>query len=414
MIRNRSEMQSTISNLSMWLLLALGLLAAACSSDQSSDPTVGAQEPIATASASVQEDDDSAVSQPPATPDADTTTPTLAEPTPAALPEVPASLDEPERYEQIDGRYVAPRLAVVVFDLGVDPKAAAIEIADVFDGEIVGLNDRLGFAEIEFVDDPDPMLEDLLERINAHPGVTTAELSSIAPPQTSQAPLDWEDEYWSDKDPSWPIEMTGVTELWDQGRRSAPDVGVLVVDFGIWDDHPDLKFAEPVITRFADNPQSRLDQQEYGAHGTAVAGVACGSADGAGIVGVAQGCELFGLDLVSNEEPGAPTQQRSTTLIDEALVARPSIRIVNMSWTNGPHPDNNCEEETTPATVQVFSRLFRAHPDVLWVAAAGNCPIEVPVLETDLAGLCGVGMVDRRSRRCSRRFRRGQRLRGVR
>ena len=327
--------------------------------------------------------------QDPADGGVDESDPTAQEVEPAAgsqageeLVPAPAVVDDPDRYERVGDRFVAFGLAVVVFTSDVERvDVAAAELADLFGGAVVGVDEGLRFAQIEFVDDPDPMLVDLLEQISARPEVAAAELSTASIRPAGDVPSDWLADFWDDKDPRWHIEVSGVDELWSQGYRAAPDVGVLIADWAILDDHPDLEFAEPVISRFGDTPIDRIVEDQSNSHGSKVAGIACGLANGGGIVGVAQGCQLYGIDfLAAGYDAYSIPVEAVIKLLDETVTARPQIRIVNMSFGYGPD-STSCTKPAGAVTVTLFRQLFQKHPDVLWVAAAGNCSIEIPLLD---------------------------------
>ena len=306
------------------------------------------------------------------------------------VPSVPPIPDPADAVADGDGQYVWPRhLVAVSAATGETGRTAIAEAIGAIDLEVIveGSSDSLGLHLLRVADPND--IEQVQADLGGHEDLLAVGALRGHHDVISQdaRPADWDDPQWEGIDVSWPFELIGVEELWAAGFVAAPDVGVLIPDFGILDDHPDLGFVEPPTAVFDDPPDDRLIWDiSQAAHGTAVASLACGEHNGSGVAGVAGGCRLYGLDMLysftAGHEETMTTSLAFAVLINEMLAAKPDIRVVNVSWGFGPNPAGGCDDPATPIDVFALNRLFLNHPDVIFVAAAGNCGLDLPVVES--------------------------------
>src|SRR5262249_35698774 len=127
---------------------------------------------------------------------------------------------------------------------------------------------------------------------------------------------------------------------------------VAVVDSGIRAEHPDLQGQTVPGFDFVDGD---ADPHDENGHGTAVAGVIAARSDSVGITGVAPGTRIMPVRVLDKD--GSGTSAAIAEGIDWA--ADHGARIVNLSLGG-------------PGRSQVLAEAIARHPDVLFVAAAGN------------------------------------------
>lgn len=139
---------------------------------------------------------------------------------------------------------------------------------------------------------------------------------------------------------------------WDT-TRGDPAVTVAVIDSGIDASHPDIVGNLVPGYDFVDRDS---EPEDLNGHGTHVAGIIGAVMDNAeGITGIAGHCRIMPLRVLDGNGEG--TIADVLAAIDFA--AERNVRIVNMSFAG---PDYS----------RVLFNAMKAHPDMLFIAAAGN------------------------------------------
>jgi subtilisin family serine protease len=176
----------------------------------------------------------------------------------------------------------------------------------------------------------------------------------------------------------WGTQDLGAPSVW--GTSTGTGVTVAVVDTGVDDTHPDL------AGQVAGGDTGKGDPE---GHGTEVAGIiAAVRNNGIGIAGLAPGASIVPIDVTLGDKSDA------TEIADALERAGKSARVVNASLATDPMDPGHRE---TSNTARAMSLAFAAHPDTLYVAAAGqdhgNDNDEHPVYpcNTDVPNLICVG-----------------------
>ena len=188
----------------------------------------------------------------------------------------------------------------------VGTRAAADAIASQVGGVISGGLEVLGVYEIRWTAPQD--LEAKIRDLEALDGVTSVSpaLHGIVGTEATP-PGDWDDDT---DEVIWPFTQIRAQQAWDTSTGS--DVTVGIVDSGrAYADHEDLDTVE------------KLGSAAEELHATHVAGLACASANGLGLVGAAWGCSIVSTGL----------RDSSPTAVLEAATraAQSGARVVNMS-----------------------------------------------------------------------------------
>ena len=225
--------------------------------------------------------------------------------------------------------------------------------------------------------------------LNDNPGVEFAQPNFIYQLRDSTIPDDpfWNCQ-WGMHSPPQHLHGVQAVEAWEHTKGS-DEIIVAVIDSGIDYHHEDL--SENMWVNLGEIPGNDLDDDNNGfiddvhgydffdmdpsptdddGHGTHVAGIiAAGKNNSVGIAGAAPEVSLMAVDIFS--QFGGTT----TDVIVEAInyAADNGAQIVNMSF-GGPVFD--------PAMYEAIA----AHPDVLFVAAAGNDRFNIDVTEDSPAG----------------------------
>ena len=156
--------------------------------------------------------------------------------------------------------------------------------------------------------------QDLAQRraeLLAQAGVTEVSTTKLGLICTNAEPSDWDDDGIHVK---WPFNVTRAQQAWDNSKGS--DVKVGIVDGGqVFGAHEDLD----VVKKIGSNPA--------GYHATHVAGTACAQANGKGLVGFAQGCQIV----------TSGWNDRTSKGVSEAIksVVKAGAKVVNMSLGYG-------------------------------------------------------------------------------
>ncbi|MGO9751387.1 MAG: S8 family serine peptidase [Solirubrobacteraceae bacterium] len=177
--------------------------------------------------------------------------------------------------------------------------------------------------------------QDLTARITqlqSQPNVTAVSPSivGLAGPQSTYAPTvapAYDQPYWT-----WRYDQVDASQAWSQTTGWNVTVGIVEVG--------DVYAADPDL-----NVTKTLDPIAVpGAHATDVAGLACGKADGDGMVGLAWGCPIVttyaaATDVLKNGRPVLNSSGQPETEIPDASVmaamqrvaGTPGVRVINMS-----------------------------------------------------------------------------------
>ncbi len=154
----------------------------------------------------------------------------------------------------------------------------------------------------------------------------------------------------------WNIKMVGADQVWN--RVTGSGVKLAIIDTGIDDNHPDLTVSGGVSMV----PGATSWDDDNG-HGTHCAGIAGARNNATGVVGVAPGCDLYAIKVLS----GAGSGRLSWILAGMGWAEQNGMDVASMSLgSNVNSPDAAC----TLAYQRAAERLNRAGCVV--VAAAGN------------------------------------------
>lgn len=239
----------------------------------------------------------------------------------------------------------------------VGTRAAADAIASQVGGVISGGLEVLGVYEIRWTAPQD--LEAKIRDLEALDGVTSVSpaLHGIVGTEATP-PGDWDDDT---DEVIWPFTQIRAQQAWDTSTGS--DVTVGIVDSGrAYADHEDLDTVE------------KLGSAAEELHATHVAGLACASANGLGLVGAAWGCSIVSTGL----------RDSSPTAVLEAATraAQSGARVVNMSL--GYYLGKFCHTAAQMTKVRTtyytdkdkkkFRQLFQGPTGsgIVWTIAAGN------------------------------------------
>lgn len=319
-----------------------------------------------------------------------------------------------------NGAPVAGDQVLVVLRDGAD-RTVANRVAATVNGEVVGQIELAGLWQIAI--DPTDLagLTAIVNTLAVNPEV------DLAAPNATAA-LD--DEIWGTpispmSDPLYTgslgdgHRLIGLERAWQYLAGSGiptHDVKVGITDDGIYrqgdprlSEFPDgpgevkLEFPDPAAGELATpaedtivNGQMTYYTREAGSHGTGVATTFFGDADNGGPFGVAsvlgphltvEITNIFAHTYAGTGWDPAPTTLPGDTLPDDYVEFRPGhsyttgnfkaiadqvrkgARVINMSWGC---PQIPCGADTVLMYRHFFEQMAQRHPDVLFVAAAGN------------------------------------------
>lgn len=292
------------------------------------------------------------------------------------------------------------RIAVVLADDRGPADAAAVATA--VGGEVVGRLGALNLYQIAFAPTDEAGLQAALRAAKAQPGVDLAfpEQSAVVTEEVwgvRQSPLD-DTVYGGALGDGY--RDIGVQQAWDYLRGAGVTtnpVQVGVVDSGLWtgngefDGDVEVTFPDPAAGERATPEKTAAGTDKpTGGHGTSVANIIGADPRNGGVAGVAGvlGDKLtisavntftppYGIEY--QEIPGAPPPADPTqysahgrTYASGSLAAiqravNSGARVVNLSI--GCH---DCWPETRDAYHRYLTKMAADHPEVLFVAAAGN------------------------------------------
>ncbi len=320
-----------------------------------------------------------------------------------ALPD-PARVAATTAYGQVPLNQI-----IVVFGDG-HGQGEAEALATSLGGRIVGRIEFLNAFQVETSGTTEADLTAALATARATAGVTTAA------PNQSVSPSEDPVEIWGTRisplsDPIYGngngdgYGLIGVQTAWDYIRGSGMDLDLVqvgVVDSGVWtgsnkfDEGAHVTFTEPEANRADPEKQKNKDgtksNDPSGGHGSGVNVLIGADADDGGPAGVASvlgdkltisNTNLWASDYGQQWTEAQPNPD-DPTIVDypdgktyqfSSLVAimnqvKAGSTVINMSW--GPQ-DPSLTDPAVPKIYEAFfKKMGREHPDVLFVAAAGN------------------------------------------
>ena len=299
----------------------------------------------------------------------------------------------------------------VLLEVG-SPRSTAEAVAAALGGEIIGELTYIDLYQASVPGGDEASVRAAIDQASRVPGVQVA---------YSDVPMTVFEEIWGVRtspldDPVYQGETgdgyraIGVDRAWQYLRGSGIEPwGVKV---GITDtrlctgtdefDNSKIKSLDPPSDESADRLEWRApagwqaeDSFELpdGSHGTAVATIIGADADDGGAAGVASilgdRLELSYSNVLDENisqytaaepDPNDPTQYvdshgqtwSSLGLASLLKQVNAGAKVINMSWGCIARPDHPCSTESREAYRRFFSRIAIDHPDVVFVAAAGN------------------------------------------
>ncbi len=176
-------------------------------------------------------------------------------------------------------------------------------------------------------------------------------------------PLFTDGSQWYLYDTSSAVASLNISSIWDDYNGSGVTIGI--VDDGVEYDHPDLVAnADPSQGRNFVGHQTTTpnDGRPYDGsdrHGTTVAGVAAGSDNSVGVVGIAYGATVAGLRIGFNAD-------HSTSQVHAAFIEAKNFDIVNNSWGYGGYfYDNFNDEDSFGGSANPFVAINEALIDAV-------------------------------------------------
>ena len=151
---------------------------------------------------------------------------------------------------------------------------------------------------------------------------------------------------------TWSISNINAKPVHNGGNTGA-NIKIGIIDSGVSLNHPDLNVLGGVDYVQDDN----IPDDVYG-HGTHVAGTACGTMNGVGVLGVAPDCALYSLRVLNNDGVG----YTSDILAAINWAVANDLDIVNLSLGSSRNPGSLAE--------QTYDAAYNS--GLLIVAAAGN------------------------------------------
>ncbi len=213
-------------------------------------------------------------------------------------------------------------------------------------------------------------LEQVRRRASASADVAFAAHYYLQDGPLVRIPDDPESGAWDTSAPAgnnWSLEFVNAPAAWDikTGDRA---VKVAVIDGDLDRDHGDLVFNVDGV--FGERTE------EWGGHGTHVAGMICGdSNNGKGISGVAWDCGLLLYEIELDKSSPVWVQQQMVDAVDAgARIVNMSMQFIdnNQCGTAGTDETRQKVLETNAILGYGIEYAIRQGKDVLWVFAAGN------------------------------------------
>jgi len=233
------------------------------------------------------------------------------------------------------------------------PGLTAGERADVRADAGVRAVERLPLPGMEVVSAPRGERDEALAALARDPAVAWAEPDH--PVRVATA-----DPFWTEL---WGLRSASdadidAEEAWAVSRGT--DVTVAVADTGVDAGHPDLQGRLVPGRDFIADAVADDDPRDGHGHGTHVTGTIAAGEDDKGIVGVAPASRVMALRVLSDDGSGLSSDVAAAF----AYAGDHGVRIVNASL--GSSSPSRAQEEA-----------IAAHPDTLYVVAAGNAGADV-------------------------------------
>lgn len=287
------------------------------------------------------------------------------------------------------------QLIIVLSDDKNQKKAE--EIASDLDGEITGVMEYINLYQISFSDLSESEFNEVLEEIQNTEGVETAFPNSINTSKeikgTHCSPL--RDPVFEKTENSRAYEMIGMNEAWSIIKASKvelSEVQVGVLDDAIYKGSTEFGGKIKLNGDITENPEKDDDGAVIDGglnHGTMVTHVIGANGEDGGVTGIASVLEeklklnvknLYdGVKLDSPNQPDTddPSQviKGNKTVTIKALVylqkqVEAGAKVINCSY--GPEKPSPNNEWINKAYRKFFEKMAKDHPDVIFVAAAGN------------------------------------------
>jgi subtilisin family serine protease len=244
-----------------------------------------------------------------------------------------------------------------------DPGLTAAQRADVRADAGVRLAATLPVADTEVVTVPADDADRALARLNRDPRVSAAAPDLSFHVADARPPDPPNDTYWPNQ---WGMAASPGVDAEEAWQYSdGLDTTVAVVDTGVDSTQEDL--AGQVRTDGHNYVDKNDDTHDANGHGTMVAGVVAATADnGAGIAGLAPEAQI--LPLRAFLANGDADFGAVLAAFDDA--GKRGIPVVSASFSSDP-------ADAVPAAAKMIQNTLAAHPDTLYVVAAGNDGVDV-------------------------------------
>jgi hypothetical protein len=286
----------------------------------------------------------------------------------AALTLLPLSFAAPAAAAQ-GPRDGAPDRLIVAYDSGSDSGDRADALHDVHARSTQSL---ASLGNIDAITVADGTAASAVAKLNDADGVAWAEVDRPVRAATS-LPEDWTWGLWSISTAFLGGVQHDFTTAWDRSTTGKPQAPIAVVDTGVdfrigdlaanevaggWDFVSKDSDPSPMTGSgwdFVSTPPPARTTAALNSHGTRVAGIAAASMAGIDITGGAPSSGIMAVRALDQ----AGTGSMSTIADAFAWAAEHGVRVVNASLTGiGPS--------------QAVETAIRAHPNTLYVVAAGN------------------------------------------
>lgn len=285
---------------------------------------------------------------------------------------------------------------IIVLNDDEDEKLAK-KLAEDLEGEIVGEMAYISLYQISFDALDESEFNSILEEIQNTDGIETAFPNAINTSKelkgTHCSPL--RDPVFENDENSRAYEMIGMKEAWSIIKASKvklSEVQVGVLDDAIYEGSTEFGGKAKLVGDHTENPEKNDEGEIIDGglnHGTMVTHVIGANSEDGGVTGIASILEdnlslnvknLYDgvkLDSPEQPDPNNPTQVKrgNKTITIKSLVylqqqVEAGAKVINCSY--GPEKPSAQNEWINKAYRKFFEKMAKDHPDVIFVAAAGN------------------------------------------